>query len=462
MTARKAIFIFFGLLVGWHSLAVLADEITDGQFIVQSNLRAGVAKIDITPSETDGVIVTGHRRTVFGVRDPLRAGVLVLDDGETKAAIVTLDTIGAWDEMVKLVRERIQTLAGIPAANVMVAASHNHSGPAFEAESKWGRELIDKLGTAALEAAKDLRSVTIGYGEDRIGFNINRRKVINGRAVVSLNPEGPNDQRVKVLRFDDGRSLTPLAVVMHAVCHPCFFTWGDKGSQPYPDGYPKMSADFPGEAQTFVEMCYGNQTSSLFLQGCAGDIRPNLPGYPYRCADEADIQWAGRDLGSAVVRTLARGVTREQLRERPAYYPIRVACSVVSLPGKEGRLDAELQAMKIGPYLLLTMPGEPMVEYGFKLEQAIADRATPIIVGYANGNLGYIATADAYEVGGYEPNTSKLAPEAEAIILSELARLADRVVGDVFESFSKHPKDVQRRDELENKSRTPNSTPGNQ
>jgi neutral ceramidase len=283
--------------------------------------------------------------------------------------------------------------------------------------------------------------------------------VIDGRAVVRLNPEGPNDPRVKVLRFDDGKSLTPLAVVMHAVCHPCFFTWGDKGSPPYPQGYPKMSADFPGEAQTFVEMCYGHKTSALFLQGCAGDIRPNLPGYPYRCADEADIQWAGRDLGSAVVRSLAANVTREQLRQRPSYYAIRAASTVVSLPGKEGRISAELQALKIGPYLLLTMPGEPMVEYGFKLEQAIADRAIPIIVGYANGNLGYIATAEAYDVGGYEPSTSKLAPEAEAIILAELGRLADRVVGDVFESFSKHPKDVQQREQTE-RSRALDANPG--
>ena len=109
--------------------------------------------------------------------------------------------------------------------------------------------------------------------------------------------------------------------------------------------------------------------------------------------------------------------------------------------------------MKIGPFLLLTMPGEPMVEYGFKLEAAIADRAIPIIIGYANGHVGYIATSDAYEVGGYEPNTSKLAAEAEPIILTELGRLADRVVGDVFESFSKHPKDIERRKKLEEKQR---------
>ncbi len=371
--------------------------------------------------------------------------MLVLDDGETRAAIVTLDTIGAWSDLVALARQRIEQVARIPAANVLVAASHNHSGPGFDPDSDWGRSVVAKIGGAAAQAAEQMRPVSVGYGEDRISFGINRRKVINGRAVVRLNAEGPNDPRVKVLRFDDGQSLTPLAVLMHAVCHPCFFTWGDKGSAPYPNGYPRMSADFPGEAQSFVEMCYGGETSSLFLQGCAGDIRPNLPGYPYRCADEADIQWAGRDLGGAVVRTLARTVTREELSQRAVFYPIKVASSVISLPGKTGRVDAELMAMKIGPYLLLTMPGEPMVEYGFKLERAIADRATPIIIGYANGNIGYIATSDAYEVGGYEPNTSKLAPEAEPLILEELGRLADRVVGDVFESFSKHPKDVQRR-----------------
>lgn len=429
--------------------ATCATNAADGQFSVKSNLRAGAAKVDITPDDVNQLEVVGHRRKVTGVRDPLRAGVLVLDNGETKAAIVTLDLISAYDELVKLTRQQIEKETGIPAANIMVAVSHNHSGPGFNAKSKWGQELIKKLGTAAKQAASKMRPVTVGYGEDKIGFGINRRKVINGRAVVRLNEDGPNDPRVKVLRFDDGKSLTPLAVIMHAVCHPCFFTWGDKGSMPYPNGYPKMSADFPGEAQSFVEMCYGQQTSSLFLQGCAGDIRPNLPGYPYRCADEADIQWAGRDLGSAVVRTLARSVTREQLANRAKHYRIRVANSVISLPGKEGRINSELQAMKIGPYLLLTMPGEPMVEYGLKMEKDIADRAIPIIVGYANGHVGYIATADSYDVGGYEPNTSKLVPEAEAIILTELSVLADRVIGDVFESFSKHPKDIKKREQAD-------------
>ncbi len=421
-------------------------QVVDGTFPVQSNLKAGVAKVDITPEIIEGMETVGHRRVVTGVRDPLRAGVLVLDDGETKAAIVTTDLINACDDMVKLVREKIEAETGIPAANIMVTASHNHSGPKFTPLSKYGRELVQKIGSAAKEAAGNMKMVTIGYGEDKIGFGINRRKVIDGRAVVNLNPDGPNDPRVKVLRFDDGESLTPMAVMMHAVCHPCFFTWGDKGTHPYPNGYPKVTADFPGDAQTFVEMVYGDKTNALFLQGCAGDIRPNLPGYPYRCADEADIQWAGRDLGCAVTRALAHGVTREKLKERETFYPIRVANKVLELPGKEGPVKAELMAMKIGPFLFLTMPGEPMVEYGFKLEQAIADRAIPIIVGYANGRIGYIATKGSYEVGGYEPEMSLLAPEAEAVILDELGKLADQVVGDVFKSFSKHQKDIDKRD----------------
>jgi neutral ceramidase len=413
---------------------VWAEEVA---FPVESNLRAGVAKVDITP-ETP-LRVTGHVREVTGVRDPIRAAVLLLDDGKTRAAIVTLDLIGAWEPMVEAIRANLHRETGIAEDHILVAASHNHSGPSFRDHPEWAEQALDEITRAAKEAAGDMRPVSLGYGEDEIDFGINRRQIIHGKAVVRLNSEGPNDPRVRVLRFDDGRTLTPLAVMMHAVCHPCFFTWGDNFSPPYPQGFPKVSADFPGEAQAFVEQVYAGETQSLFLQGCAGDIRPNLPGYPYRCADEADIQWAGRSLGGAVVRTLAREAIRERLAQREKVYPLRCVTTKLQLPGKEGLVRAELMALKIGPYLLLTMPGEPMVEFGFELERRIADRAIPIVVGYANGNIGYICTAESYESGGYEPSVSKLAPEAETILLDELEQLADAVIGDVFETFSKHP-----------------------
>lgn len=401
---------------------------------VKSNLFAAAAKVDITPLPDTKVV--GHVRETNGIRDPLRAGVLLLRNEQTSAALVTLDLIGAWDEMVAALRDEIFRQTSVPRENIIVTASHNHSGPGWNKDSAWSKMLVASIGAAAAAASKDLRPVSIGYGEDQIDFNINRRQVINGRAVVRLNPDGPCDHRVKVLRFDDGKNLEPVAAIMHAVCHPCVFTWGDKLTPPYPQGFPKISADFPGEAQTFVENAFPGRTKTLFLQGCAGDIRPNLPGFPYRCGDEADIKWTGRSLGCAVVRALDRSAIREEVAKRKSIYPLKLASTVVMLPGKKEKVRCELSALRVGDYLLLTMPGEPMVEYGFQLERAIADRAVPIIVGYANGNVGYICTAKAHEEGGYEPNSSPLSGDAEVILLDELGRLADRVLADVFESFA--------------------------
>ena len=316
------------------------------QFRVESNLRAGVAKVDITPAPETPVV--GHVRPTNGVRDPIRAGILLLANEQTKAAIVTVDLIDAPTAMVEMLRDSIAKSTETPHENIMIAASHNHSGPGWSRESAWSRDTAVKIGAAAAVAANEMRPVTIGYGEDRIDFNINRRKVINGRAVVRLDPDGPCDHRVKVLRFDDGRSLEPMAVLMHAVCHPCVFTWGDKLTPPYPAGFPKISADFPGEAQSFVEMVYGPTTKTLFLQGCAGDIRPNLPGVPYRCGDEADIKWTGRSLGCAVVRAADHSLVREELAKRRTIYPLKCATSVIELPGKKEKQTCEMQALASG------------------------------------------------------------------------------------------------------------------
>jgi len=410
----------------------------DYQFPVESNLRVGIAKVDITPPADTPVV--GHVRPTNGIRDPIRAGVLVLSNGETQVTIVTLDLISASGEMVTQLRQTIASKTKTPEKNIMIASSHNHSGPGWSTEVAWSRTVVTKIAAAAEEAEKSMRSVTIGYGEDRIDFNINRRKVIDGRALVRLDPNGPCDHRVKVLRFDDGKSLEPMGILMHAVCHPCVFTWGDKLTPPYPKGFPKISADFPGEAQSFVEKVYGTKTQAMFLQGCAGDIRPNLPGIPYRCGDEADIKWTGRSLGCAVVRAADKSAIREELAKRKSIYPLKCATSVIELPGKKEKLNCEMQAMRVGDFLLLTIPGEPMVEYGFKIEKAIADRAIPIVIGYANGNLGYICTAESHKYGGYEPNMSPLLPEAEPLIVAELGRLADKVLADVFESFKPEKK----------------------
>ncbi len=314
---------------------------------MESNLKVAAVKVDITPPA--GTKVVGHVREVDGVRDRLHAAALLLDDGTTRAAILTLDLLNVPPEMATRLREAVGDATGTPAGNIMVAVSHNHSGPGWAQNPEWSRKIVKDLGEATGKAAKTMTRVSVGYGEGRIDFNIQRRKVIDGRAVVRLNPEGPCDHRVKVLRFDDGKSPDPVAVLMHAVCHPCVFTWGDKWTQPHTKGFPKMSADFPGEAKSFVEKVYGAGSTALFLQGCAGDINPAF----YKVVGQPrDAEPLGNMLGLSTLKASRKIQVRENaelriIHETLALPRADLAARIASLEAEQTRLLQSLRGTSL-------------------------------------------------------------------------------------------------------------------
>jgi len=404
-----------------------SDFAGDMTFEVKSNLKAGVAKVDITPPI--GMSLRGYSgRTAgsIGIRDPLRAAVLILDDGNTKAAIIGLDVIGINYDGTAVIRNAVAEKTGVPEENILIGASHTHASPGFNHDTDSGQQIIKKVAGAAWLAMQEMRPVSIGWGEDNISFNINRRLLVGGELLMQPNPDGPNDTRVKILRFDDGSSLAPVAILVHAVCHSNVFRMNNL----------HISGDFPGEAQHFIERVYANKTKTLFLQGCCGDVRANLPGIPgvlpypsFRSGNEADMQWAGTDLGCAVVRTSARLIVHEQLLKRPSEYKIKCVSESLSLPGKQDKtVRFDVQALRINDFIFITLPGEPFVEYGLNIEKMVGDRAKTFVVGYANGSVGYICTEESYKYKGYEPDASRLESSAEKIILKEVALLIDEVL----------------------------------
>ena len=90
-------------------------------------MRVGVAAADITPGIEVRNWVTG--RAYAEVLDPLQVQVLTLDDGTAKAALVRWDLTDVSESSRDEVRRAIEAATGIPGANVMINASHTHSGP---------------------------------------------------------------------------------------------------------------------------------------------------------------------------------------------------------------------------------------------------------------------------------------------------------------------------------------------
>jgi hypothetical protein len=93
---------------------------------------AGTGKVDITPQSAvwmDGML---RAHPSEGIHDRLYARALVLsdsDDVRQAFALVSVDVCVLDDATCRAVRQGAETRTGIPAAHIVVAATHTHSGP---------------------------------------------------------------------------------------------------------------------------------------------------------------------------------------------------------------------------------------------------------------------------------------------------------------------------------------------
>ena len=77
-----------------------------------------------------------------------------------------------------------------------------------------------------------------------------------------------------------------------------------------------------------------------------------------------------------------------------------------------GPIVAEVQAVKIGDFVLVTFPGEPFIEVALHIKERSPFPRT-FLAGYTNGELSgdYAPTADSYDKQAYEDSCTALAPE---------------------------------------------------
>ncbi|HZS06992.1 MAG TPA: neutral/alkaline non-lysosomal ceramidase N-terminal domain-containing protein [Blastocatellia bacterium] len=383
---RIALFVLF-----WCSLnaAGFADE-----------LSAGVSRVEITPPVGHPMGGYANRQgPSTGVHDPLYATALVLKVGAVTVAMVSCDLRSFPSErVVTVARER--RLAN----HVLIAVTHNHSGPLTWEDQSWpggGRSWFAETEQKILSAIEDAAGkmfparIAAGFGEIYLGHN--RRRVGPDGKVTMLwrnaekSPTGPLDPIVGVMRIDDATG-TPRAIIVNYACHAVVLG---------PDNR-MISADYPGYLARRVEREFAGALC-MFTQGGAGDINPYLDKQPVDQNGFGEAEKMGNALAEEAVKVARR------LKPQPNALPaLRAAAEVVEFRDrwdKNKTIRAGLTTLLINSDIAIaTLPGEPFVDLQIGLRDKSEFRNT-FLFGYtysAGGEwVGYIPTIQAAAEGGY-------------------------------------------------------------
>lgn len=416
-----------------------------------TELRAAVVRAEITPEV--GTYLAGYARLrgSKGVRDPLLATALMLDDGATRVALVSLDLLAIHEDVVGEIEAGLVARAGLSPEGLVVACSHSHYAPMASAqdsgkEARFVAGLVEALVHAGAQAADALEPVTLHAGSAEVGIAVNRRQLnAAGEATLGRNPEGAVDRSLHVVeaRRPGGE---PLATIVNMACHP---------TEMHPK-YRRVSAAWPGEMRARVERETGAPV--LFVQGATGDLNP-------------DHDWGDEDLcasaklgGAAGEATLAaRAKTRPVAGVPLAAAREQVWLAILSERGRRGvpighrgglSRHTKVPRALVDPVLDRMYPWKtkarrredggwevPLVVSGLRLgEVALCGHGAEtfnaigtaiksgspashtLFAGYANGMIGYLPTAEAFGQGGYEVDTApyfyrlpgRLRPDSEA------------------------------------------------
>ena len=431
-------------------------------------LWAGAAKTQITPA-IGGLLQSGMTVTSTGVLDDLYSTAVVLDDGSTKVALVGNDLIYMEASLASVIRERIAEQTDIPGDNVLLNASHTHSGPSISVLSpdpvdlEYREWVIQRIADTVARANAALEPASLAIGEAEGLFAINRRKVVDGTSSMLPNYEDTVDNRARVVRVDrlDG---SVLAIVFSTACHGTGFDYR---------GIPVIGGDYISPAKDEIERSFATEGApiAVFLTGCGGNIRPRVltpDGDRFHPCTAAEIQALGRGAGAVAVRA-----ARES--HMAVGYPISVAREQLPLPFQEpptieelrefrlnsGRnrwnawadylieqlengeqlpttVDMEVQVLRLGGVCIVAMGGEVFVEIGLAIERALQEShkaQMALTLGYSNSEVGYVCTASSYPEGGSEPADffrwfwypAPFQPETEQYVVRRALALADQV-----------------------------------
>jgi hypothetical protein len=441
-TPLPILFLLLFILIGAGSIGASAQS-----------LRVGAGAVVITPPA--GAPLAGYYepRGSTGVLDDIYSKALVIEQGDQRVAIVVCDLLSIPRQTVVAARRLIEAQTGIPGANVMISATHEHTGPVVARESardqldggasaaglRYTESLPGLIARSVVEANQKLSaarfSAAIGR-EEKISFN---RRFWMRDGTVSWNPRkqhpdivkpaGPIDPEVGVLHIDTPQSK-PLATFVNFALHPDT------------TGGTAISADYPGALARLLAEYKGPEMLTVFANGACGNINHRNINWddPQKGAGEArriatvlagavfkawyslePVDKGPLRVRSEIIKTplpkisstdveRANEVVKRLNDPKTAFLEKVKAFQVLDVAAREGKpLEVEVQVISLGDQLAwVSLPGEAFVELGLAIKQASPFKYT-MIVELANGSIGYIPNKSAYAEGNYEVVSARCA-----------------------------------------------------
>jgi hypothetical protein len=442
-----------------------------------AELRVGAAATRITPPL--GLPLAGyyHARGADGVLDDLFARTLVIEQDGEKAAFVVLDLISTTRSIVDQARKEIQKRTAIKPANVMISATHTHTGPELKGRGRRTDDLtgkndsiaqyVDQLPALIADSVKAADAklaparLTAAIGrEERLSYN-RRFKMRDG--TVGWNPgkgnpnivapAGPIDPDVGLLYAEspaeNGKPGRPIALYVNFAMHPDTV------------GGAKYSADYPGALARVLAGSHGSEMVTVFANGACGNLNHVDVNWLAPQKGAAEAHRIGVVLGAAVLQASKQlkpvelgplrakteivplplpAVTPDEIDQanrdvqaardnsRVGFMKLVSAYKVLDVAARKGQPhEVEVHVIALGRDVAwVSLPGEIFVELGLAIKRRSPFRHT-MIAELANGSIGYIPDRRSYAEGNYEPVSARCAAGSGEMLVDAAVRLLNEL-----------------------------------
>ncbi|UCG57372.1 MAG: neutral/alkaline non-lysosomal ceramidase N-terminal domain-containing protein [Phycisphaerales bacterium] len=395
-------------------------------------LRAGAAKIDITPEKPVRMAgYAGRKGLSQGVHDPLSARAVTFENNGKRLVIVSTDLIGFYGGTAEPLREAIIHEFKLKPSELFLTAIHTHSGPSLTLDEEKGHEsnleytvsLKSRLIDLLRQAFKNMAAVQTGVGVGHSPVGANRRELTfdnkaNSSIRLGRNPYGPTDKEVLVMKVaeSDGRTIAALFdYATHATC---------LGGKNY-----VISGDVLGLAEQFVEKILGNDVIAPAFAGASGNIDPwfrVLPAFNNEPGWIPEPVLLGTLLGEEVVHVF------RDIGEVSGGGEIESAYVTLELPGKprgEAKIDEtspptplNVIVARVGSVAFVGIGAEVLTEIGMAIKAASPFEHTFVIT-HCNGAAGYLAPEHLHVEGGYEIRSNAFAPQAAELLVKKAVQM---------------------------------------